>query len=69
MNHSQIDGKIDQKMKGREKRGGAKRGELEEEIKTTEASSEDMSLKENSIVLSLSYCKSCAFLSFLMECY
>ena len=38
-------------------------------MKTTEALSEDMSLKENSIAMSLSYCESCAFLSFLMECY
>lgn len=68
MSHSQIDGKTDQKMKGKKKAGGGcVRGR--EVIKTTEASSEDMSLKENSITLSLNCCESCAFPSFLMECY
>ena len=38
-------------------------------IKTTEASSEDMSLKEDSGALSLNYSESCASPSFLMGCY
>lgn len=68
MNHGWIDGNIDQKMKQKKKgEEGWVRGRTV--IKTIEAQSEDMSLKENSIALSLNYYESCAFPSFLMECY
>lgn len=68
MSRSQIDGKIDQKLEEKKKaEGGWVRGR--EVIKTVEASAEDLSLKGNSIALSLNYCESCAFPLFLMECY